>query len=92
MKEIKNDEVQSQWQKGFVRKQRHPSTWRTVPSSAQISKIPSSEIQTKLIKGISQKAARLSSRNRAIYQKPRTEENFFKSLKKRKKEMKASTL
>lgn len=31
----------------------------------------------KLMKGISQKAARLSSRNRAIYQKPRTEENFF---------------
>lgn len=45
-KEAERDKVQSELQEGSVRKQRHPSTWRTVPSSAWTSKIHSSEIQT----------------------------------------------
>jgi len=39
--EIKKAKAQPKQQAGSVRKQRHPSTWRTVPSSAQTSKIHS---------------------------------------------------
>lgn len=73
-KEVKKDKVQAKQQKGSVRKQRHPSTWRTVPALRAPAKFIPRRYKPRM-KGIGQKAARLSSRNRATYQKPRTRES-----------------